>query len=411
MFNVILPALGKDLALSSVQLGLVGSVFIATNALLVPVAGFLGDALSRKRIVVVSLFAWSLATLCTGSEADCSALSLYAAWHGRGEAFFFPSAVAMLSAEHASTRARALSLLQTSVYAGLIASGWIGGAIAARWGWRAVFWIFGALGLALSVCRWRFASGTSAASPGRNASHDQRKPASDPVHPYGALRRARLQRDDFRQRRLSGLDAELSCTSVFICLSPRPGLPACSSIMLFAFLGVLLGGAVSDRLAPARPQIRLEIQGIRACSPARLFFYLLGSGHRRWRSSMAALAGFGFFRGLYDSNTYPAFYSVIPPRFHSAASGLLISFAFLVGSIAPVALGKAKEAIGLAQGLSALSLVYVLGALLAFVGRLETFCYRFSGSIGLRHKHYVTSIYSFFLRFESSSLPRRCRLA
>src|SRR5207237_8205628 len=87
----------------------------------------------------------------------------------------------------------------------------------------------------------------------------------------------------------------------------------------------------------------------------------------------AALAGFGFFRGLYDSNTYPAFYAVIPPRIHSAASGLLIAFAFLVASTAPVLLGKAKETIGLAQGLSALSVVYALGALLAFWGARKHF--------------------------------------
>src|SRR5215471_9120474 len=66
VFNVILPALGKELSLSAVQLGLVGSVFVATTALMAPIAGFLGDAHSRKRIIVASLFAWSLATLCTG---------------------------------------------------------------------------------------------------------------------------------------------------------------------------------------------------------------------------------------------------------------------------------------------------------------------------------------------------------
>ena len=152
VFNVVLPVLGKDLAISSVQLGLVGSIFIATNALLVPVAGFLGDAFSRKRIVVLSLFTWSLATLCTGFGGDL--ISLVAArglGTAAGEAFYFPSAVAMLSAEHIGTRARALSLFQTSVYAGLVASGWIGGAMAARWGWRVVFWIFGAAGVALSI--------------------------------------------------------------------------------------------------------------------------------------------------------------------------------------------------------------------------------------------------------------------
>ena len=114
VFNVILPVLGKELSLSGVQLGMVGSVFIAANALMVPIAGFLGDAYSRKRIVVVSLFAWSLATLkrfrvrCRPSRFDTPPPA--------GEAFYFPSAVAMLSVELLlASRCRALSLFQTSV--------------------------------------------------------------------------------------------------------------------------------------------------------------------------------------------------------------------------------------------------------------------------------------------------------
>ena len=66
VFNVVLPLLHRDLALSDVQLGWIGSVFVIANGLMVPVAGFLGDFVSRKRIIVLSLFAWSLATLATG---------------------------------------------------------------------------------------------------------------------------------------------------------------------------------------------------------------------------------------------------------------------------------------------------------------------------------------------------------
>src|SRR5882757_6115726 len=121
VFNVLLPVLGKELSLSAVQLGLVGSVFIATNALMVPIAGFLGDVWPRKRIVAGSLFAWSLATLCTGFGGGLmSFVTVRGVATAAGEAFYFPSAVAMLTAEHTATRARALSLFQTSVYVGIV---------------------------------------------------------------------------------------------------------------------------------------------------------------------------------------------------------------------------------------------------------------------------------------------------
>jgi MFS family permease len=370
VFNVILPVLGNELSLSAVQLGMVGSVFIATNALMVPIAGFLGDVHSRKRIVVISLFAWSLATLSTGFGAG---LFYFIAVRGlataAGEAFFFPSAVAMLSAEHFDTRARALSLLQTSVYIGLVASGWIGGTIAARWGWRAVFWTFGASGLILSL-------------PLHMRLQDKR--------PEGALERVAIR--PTLHAILSTPTARfaaLACSAmVFVNVGYLAWMPSylyerfhltlaqagLASMLIhhaFAFFGVVLGGAMSDRFAPARPQVRLELQAfaLLAGSP---FLYLLGRASTE-AVVYGALAGFGFFRGLYDSNTYPAFYAVIASRFHSAASGLLIAFAFLVGSAAPVLLGKAKETIGLAQGLSALSFVYALGSLLAFWGAWKHF--------------------------------------
>jgi len=63
---------------------------------------------------------------------------------------------------------------------------------------------------------------------------------------------------------------------------------------------------------------------------------------------------------------------VIAPRFHSSASGLLIAFAFRVRPRLPFLLGKAKETIGLAQGLSALSFRVCARALLGILGRVET---------------------------------------
>jgi sugar phosphate permease len=286
-----------------------------------------------------------------------------------GEAFFFPSAVAMLSAEHIDTRARALSLFQTSVYVGLVASGWIGGTIAAQWGWRSVFWIFGACGLVLSV-------------PVRMRLRDKRAEGGlDRVTIRPALR-AILSTPTARF-------AALACSAMvfvnvgYLAWMPsylyerfhltlaQAGLYSMLIHHVFALFGVLLGGALSDRFAPVRPQVRLELQAI-ALLAGSPFLYLLGRASTEV-VVYGALAGFGFFRGLYDSNTYPAFYAVIAPRFHSAASGVLIAFAFLAASAAPVLLGKAKDTIGLAQGLSGLSLVYAMGALVALWGAWKHF--------------------------------------
>jgi len=110
--------------------------------------------------------------------------------------------------------ARALSLFQTSVYVGLVASGWLGGAVASRWGWRAVFWIFGAGGLALSVpMRARLRDKPVAGAASRAAiGQTLRAILSTPTARFAALACS----DGLRQCRLPGLDAELSLRKNFI---------------------------------------------------------------------------------------------------------------------------------------------------------------------------------------------------
>ena len=66
VFSVVLPHLRADLGLTDVQAGLVASVFTIVLGLLAPFAGYAGDTFSRARIVTLSVFGWSLATMFTG---------------------------------------------------------------------------------------------------------------------------------------------------------------------------------------------------------------------------------------------------------------------------------------------------------------------------------------------------------
>ena len=365
VFNVLLPALRQDLGLSDIQLGLLNSVFVAVNGVLVPIAGFLGDRIARRRLVVVSLFAWSLSTLCTGFGSGLAYfLVVRSIATAGGEAFYFPSAVAMLAHEHVESRARALSVFQTSVYAGLIASGWLGGALAERLGWRAVFWMFGGAGVALAgLLRYRIRRSPLIAAAERPS--------------------IRSSLAAILSRPAARLIAIASGATIFVnvgyltwmptYLFDRFGMPlskAGFSSMFFhhvlAFAGAIAGGFISDHLAPGRPRIRMEIQAFALIAGAPFIFAL---GRAATEGTVyVALAGFGFFRGLFESNLYPAFYSVIAPRYHSTASGLLIAFSFLLASGAPVLLGAIKQMASLGEGLSMLAALYIAGALAALWG-------------------------------------------
>ena len=70
---------------------------------------------------------------------------------------------------------------------------------------------------------------------------------------------------------------------------------------------------------------------------------------------------------MYDSNLFAALYDVIPARYRSSATGLMLSCAFTVGATSPVLLGYLKQHINLGIGLSALAFVYFFGAALLFI--------------------------------------------
>lgn len=387
LFNVVLPSIKADLGLSDVQLGLVATMFTVALAVMVPIAGFAGDRFSRKRLVVASLFSWSLATLVTGFGSGLVYLIVVRSLAtGVGEGFYAPSANALLGANHTETRARAMSIYQTSVYAGVVASGLIGGAVADRLGWRAAFWVFGAGGAALAgLMAWRLRpdprvqAEAAPRSDGLRAAASRSEQSRTAAPRMGNVRAATT----ILGTRTVIFFLIACCGMIFVNIGyltwmptylyerfglslARAGFSSMLAHHVFAVVGVLVGGWLSDRYAPRRPRLRLELQALGLLLGAPFLLLLGRTGDLTL--TYAALAGFGFFRGIYDSNTYPVLFSVIEPRLHATASGLVIAIAFLFGSFAPVTLAVVKGTFGLAAGLSSLSLVYVVAGLAAFIG-------------------------------------------
>jgi MFS family permease len=148
VFNVVIPQIKLDLGVSDVQIGLVATIFNIVFALIVPLGGYAGDIMSKKKVVVLSVLFWSIATMCTGfSNGLLMLILMRSTATGGGEAFFGPANYALLASYHKETRAFAMSVHQTSYYIGVILSGYLAGYIGEHYGWRNAFYIFGAVGV------------------------------------------------------------------------------------------------------------------------------------------------------------------------------------------------------------------------------------------------------------------------
>src|ERR1043165_7309733 len=60
------PILRRDFHFTNEQIGIIGSAFSWIYAAAAPFAGWVGDQISRKRVIIFGLYVWSLVTGFTG---------------------------------------------------------------------------------------------------------------------------------------------------------------------------------------------------------------------------------------------------------------------------------------------------------------------------------------------------------
>ena len=148
---VTLPSIQAEFHLADAQVGLINSAFVIVFGLTVVAAGYLADRVSRRVIIGVGTFLWSLATLFTGLSRGFGQLLLTRAVLGVGESSALPSSVSIVGDYFSKRdRGRAAAALggALQVGAGLGAIG--GGLIAARYGWRAAFYFAAPPGVVLA---------------------------------------------------------------------------------------------------------------------------------------------------------------------------------------------------------------------------------------------------------------------
>jgi len=368
IFNVTLPLIRGDIQLSDAEFGLIAASLVWTYGLLVPVAGFLGDIFPRRNILAICIGFWSISTFFTGFAGDLiSFVMLLGIATGGGEAFYAPSANALLSERYKENRAFALSIHQTAVYAGIILSGVLAGYIGEQFGWRRSFHVFGLAGVVLSVIFLI-----------------RIKPSPTPMAKHGISISSSIKDalSVFRKPTVVMLTLAFGCM-VFVHIGYVTWMPlylvekynmsvtyAGFSSLIYhhigAFIGVMIGSRLSDKLALTNPKKRLVIQSVALLGGAP-FIFLMGISNNQ-SVTYSALAIFGFMRGVYDSNIFASLYEVVKPSIRSSATGFMLMFAFLMGAFAPLILGILKPTLGLAVSFSSLSAFYVLGSILIGVG-------------------------------------------
>lgn len=373
IFNAVLPLIKSGLGATDVQMGLVASIFSLAFGLMIPIAGWLGDGHSRKWIVCGSLLVFSAGTLCTGLATGLISLIVFRSIAtGVGESFYTPSALSLIGEHHHKTRGFALSLNQTAQYVGIVLSSWLAAWIGAHYGWRATFLVFGSMGLLLVIA---LALRVRDSRPAQSAASGEAPRVGEILGVVKRKPTVILLTVAFSLLVFGHIGfVTWMPTLIFEKFSVSLTEAAFHSVFLhflFAFVGVLVGGWVSDKWAVRTPKARIAICafGLFGCAP---FVYMLGVSDSLLVVNLA-LGAFGFFRGLYDSNQFASLYEVVPARYRSSLTGFMIALAYGVGAAAPVCLGWVKERASLSAGMMFLAPVFFLGGLVLVLTAVTCF--------------------------------------
>jgi sugar phosphate permease len=142
------PYIMEDLHLSVVQMSVVFSAFTLAYSLFEIPSGWLGDVRGPRRVLTRIVLWWSAFTMLTGAARGLASLIAIRFLFGAGEAGAFPNIARSFSRWFpVRERGRANGVMFLGSRLGGMLSAPIALLLVTRWGWRASFFFFGAIGI------------------------------------------------------------------------------------------------------------------------------------------------------------------------------------------------------------------------------------------------------------------------
>jgi len=348
--------------------GALMAVFLWIYGIVSPFAGIIADRVSRKKLIVGSIFVWSAVTFLMGYAQNYQQLYWLRALMGVSEALYIPSALSLIADWHeGKSRSLAIGIHMTGLYVGQ-AIGGFGATVAAIFSWHAAFHWFGMIGIAYSLVLVLLLK----------------------ENPNHCSKQSSKETSGKRTNPLSGLSVVVSTWAFWIILFyfAVPSLPGWATknwlptlfagsldipmssagpistitIAVSSFIGVIIGGIMSDRWVQRnlRGRIYTSAIGLGLTVPALL---LLGFGH-----SLVAVVGaglcFGVGYGIFDANNMPILCQFISSKYRSTAYGIMNMTGVFAGAAVTQILGKWSDGGNLGLGFAVLGGVVVVALIL-----------------------------------------------
>lgn len=346
---------------SATNFGRLMAVFLWIYGLMSPISGIIADNLSRKKLIVGSLLVWSSVTYLMGLATTYDQVFWLRALMGVSEALYLPAGLALIADYHTGgSRSLAVGIHMTGLYLGQ-AIGGFGATLAATYSWHTTFHWFGIIGIVYAFVLLVFLKDSKRKVAETNAETPQKPKTNVLVSlkslftniAFGVILLY------FAIPSLPGWATKnwlptLFAENLHLPMS-QAGPMATITIAVSSFIGVLLGGILSDKWV--RKNIRGRIYtgaiGLSLTIPSLL---LLGFGNSIVEVVCAGvLFGIGF--GMFDANNMPILCQFVGPNQRATAYGVMNMVGVFAGAMITSVLGAWSDDGNLGMGFALLAAV------------------------------------------------------
>ncbi|MSO21807.1 MAG: MFS transporter [Acidobacteria bacterium] len=367
----IIPLMRRDLHLSDLETGALMTAFLWVYAVFSPFAGYFGDRLSRRRVLIFSVCAWSVATMLAGLVTSTHQLFVTRFLLGFTESFYLPAALALMADWHTrATRGRAYAILSLAMGLGPILGGSFAGYVGEHFGWRHVLYVLGGIGVVHSLILYNWLRDAPVGGV-----EQQPEVRQIQKRPFGKVLKTLLSTPSLLCLGLmSGLNAVagfMMNTWLPVYLYDRFHISLTQSaflgnavLMAPAMIGVAVGGILSDTLGRRNPKYRYLLFAVfmTLAIPWPLLFWWSGS----FTVVLIAVALFMLCRSLGECNWHPVMYELVPPEMRGTATGVSNSFNCFMGGVGALAGGYYKSTLGLQAIFGLVAVLVAIGAAVLF---------------------------------------------
>ncbi|SDS48986.1 MFS transporter [Opitutus sp. GAS368] len=335
MVTTMRGSLNAAIPMTEAQFGLLTAVFLTVYAICSPFAGYFADRFNRSRVIIGSLFLWSLVTGLTACARTYEQLLITRALMGVTQAACMPASVALIVEYHrGATRSLASGLLLSGAMSGGALAG-LGGSLAESHDWAYAFQLFGLVGVGFSgllLALLRDPPATEGAPSTKDAV---------PTLRIGEAFTHLLTNRGYLVMLVYACVLGVVSWSVvgwmptyikehFNLSQGAAGLSATIYLNVAALVGMLVGGAWADRWSRTNEQARILVPVVGLCLAAPAVLLIANTG--TLALALGGLVVYGMARNFADANQMPILCLVVDARYRAMSWGLSTFFSCLVGA-------------------------------------------------------------------------------